>query len=58
MNKYIFWAVVLMGLLIVVVYNKGFTADLGTLGSQGNALVRNLTGRNQQGNFAPYPTNG
>jgi hypothetical protein len=44
-------------LLVIVVYYVGFKTDVQTFGASLNALILTLTGRNAQGQFAPYPSN-
>lgn len=45
-------------LLIVVVYWSGSVHLVQALGDKGNSLLLTATGRNQQGQFANYPSGG
>jgi len=53
--RYIFW---LSLILIVVAYYAGSVKVLNQLGSTVGSLILKSTGRNDQGQFAAYPTGG
>lgn len=57
MSRGIFYLAVLTGLLMVLAYNVGATNLLGTGGSVVANLGNVFSGRNQQGQFAAYPSN-
>lgn len=55
-DRLIFYAAILMGLLIIVAYFTGFTSDINQAGGVINKIITTLQGRNASGQFAAYPT--
>ena len=50
--QYAFWLTLI---LILVVYYRGTTANLGVFGEMANKVLLTLSGRNDKGEFADYP---
>ncbi len=55
MDRALFYGFAISVLLIVVVYYIGVQTDAQALGSALNSLVKTLTGRKANGEFASYP---
>jgi len=53
--RYIFW---LSLILVVVAYYAGSVKVLNSIGANVGGLILKSTGRNDQGQFAAYPTGG
>ena len=53
--SYLFWLSVI---LIFAAYFVGVSTDASVFGRVINSLGNTFTGRNAQGQFAPYPTGG
>lgn len=55
MDTILRYAFILALVLIAVAYFAGLTSDVNVVGSNANTLIKTLTGRNAQGQFAGYP---
>jgi hypothetical protein len=55
MNRVIFYAAVLIGLFLVIVYYRGSTAVINSGGSALGRLILFLQGRDANGRITNYP---